>query len=52
MSICVSMRVNPSNMFSQELVSIDPSKSADLVIFHLAEEVRQIISELQVRSKE
>ncbi|XP_044068934.1 vacuolar protein sorting-associated protein 8 homolog isoform X3 [Siniperca chuatsi] len=31
----------------QELVTLDPSKSADLVVFHFAEEVQQIISELQ-----
>ncbi|KAI4812965.1 hypothetical protein KUCAC02_024324, partial [Chaenocephalus aceratus] len=33
----------------QELVTLDPSKSADMVLFHFAEEVQQIISELQVR---
>lgn len=27
---------------------MDPAKSADLVLLHLADEVRQIISELQV----
>ncbi|KAL6101432.1 vps8 [Pungitius sinensis] len=31
----------------QELVTLDPSKSADLVVFHFANEVQQIISELQ-----
>ncbi|XP_026210971.1 vacuolar protein sorting-associated protein 8 homolog isoform X2 [Anabas testudineus] len=31
----------------QELVTLDPSKSADLVVFHFTEEVQQIISELQ-----
>ncbi|TDH00911.1 hypothetical protein EPR50_G00174600 [Perca flavescens] len=31
----------------QELVTLDPSKSADLVVFHYAKEVQQIISELQ-----
>ncbi|XP_034754427.1 vacuolar protein sorting-associated protein 8 homolog, partial [Etheostoma cragini] len=31
----------------QELVMLDPSKSADLVVFHYAKEVQQIISELQ-----
>ncbi|XP_028279338.1 vacuolar protein sorting-associated protein 8 homolog isoform X2 [Parambassis ranga] len=31
----------------QELVTLDPSKSADLVVFHLSEEVQQIISVLQ-----
>ncbi|XP_051278670.1 vacuolar protein sorting-associated protein 8 homolog isoform X2 [Dicentrarchus labrax] len=31
----------------QELVTLDPSKSADLVVFHFAEEVQQIQSELQ-----
>ncbi|XP_038593280.1 vacuolar protein sorting-associated protein 8 homolog isoform X1 [Micropterus salmoides] len=31
----------------QMLVTLDPSKSADLVVFHFAEEVQQIISELQ-----
>ncbi|XP_034079092.1 vacuolar protein sorting-associated protein 8 homolog isoform X4 [Gymnodraco acuticeps] len=31
----------------QELVTLDPSKSADMVLFHFAEEVQQIISELQ-----
>uniref|UniRef100_A0A8C4I8B8 RING-type domain-containing protein n=1 Tax=Dicentrarchus labrax TaxID=13489 RepID=A0A8C4I8B8_DICLA len=35
----------------QELVTLDPSKSADLVVFHFAEEVQQIQSELQVSSK-
>uniref|UniRef100_A0A673AY71 RING-type domain-containing protein n=1 Tax=Sphaeramia orbicularis TaxID=375764 RepID=A0A673AY71_9TELE len=34
----------------QELVTLDPYKSADLVVFHFSEEVQQIISELQVRS--
>uniref|UniRef100_A0A8C3AKK9 Vacuolar protein sorting-associated protein 8 homolog n=1 Tax=Cyclopterus lumpus TaxID=8103 RepID=A0A8C3AKK9_CYCLU len=34
----------------QELVTLDPSKSADLVVFHFTKEVQQIISELQVRS--
>ncbi|CAN9500124.1 unnamed protein product [Ophioblennius macclurei] len=29
-----------------ELVTLDPSKSADLVLFHFTEEVQQIISEL------
>lgn len=37
-----------SNLFSQELVALDPGKSADLVVFHFTEEVRQIMSELQV----
>ncbi|XP_030012334.1 vacuolar protein sorting-associated protein 8 homolog isoform X2 [Sphaeramia orbicularis] len=31
----------------QELVTLDPYKSADLVVFHFSEEVQQIISELQ-----
>ncbi|XP_069394788.1 vacuolar protein sorting-associated protein 8 homolog isoform X3 [Paralichthys olivaceus] len=31
----------------QELVTLDPSKSADIVVFHLTEEVHQIISELE-----
>ncbi|XP_071337699.1 vacuolar protein sorting-associated protein 8 homolog isoform X2 [Trachinotus anak] len=31
----------------QELVTLDPSKSADMVVFHFTEEVQQIISELQ-----
>lgn len=31
----------------QELISMDPAKSADLVLLHLAAEVQQIISELQ-----
>ncbi|XP_070696841.1 vacuolar protein sorting-associated protein 8 homolog isoform X3 [Pempheris klunzingeri] len=31
----------------QELVTLDPTKSADLVVFHFSEEVQQIISELQ-----
>ncbi|KAI3362901.1 hypothetical protein L3Q82_011498, partial [Scortum barcoo] len=31
----------------QELVTLDPSKSADLVVFHFTEEVQKIISELQ-----
>ncbi|XP_056291216.1 vacuolar protein sorting-associated protein 8 homolog isoform X2 [Pseudoliparis swirei] len=31
----------------QELVTLDPSKSADLVVFHFPNEVQQIISELQ-----
>ncbi|XP_054455797.1 vacuolar protein sorting-associated protein 8 homolog isoform X2 [Anoplopoma fimbria] len=31
----------------QELVTLDPSKSADLVVFHFAKEVQQIICELQ-----
>ncbi|GLD65220.1 vacuolar protein sorting-associated protein 8 homolog, partial [Lates japonicus] len=30
-----------------ELVTLDPSKSADIVVFHLTEEVQQIISELE-----
>uniref|UniRef100_H2S9W1 VPS8 subunit of CORVET complex n=1 Tax=Takifugu rubripes TaxID=31033 RepID=H2S9W1_TAKRU len=34
-----------------ELVIFDPNKSADLVTFHFAEEVQQIISELQVESE-
>lgn len=38
-------------MCLQELVTLDPSKSADLVVFHFTEEVQQIISELQVRSQ-
>ncbi|TNN63967.1 Vacuolar protein sorting-associated protein 8 [Liparis tanakae] len=32
----------------QELVTLDPSKSADLVVFHFTNEVQQIISELQL----
>lgn len=32
----------------QELISMDPAKSADLVLLHLTDEVQQIISELQV----
>ncbi|KAK2848630.1 hypothetical protein Q5P01_008464 [Channa striata] len=32
---------------TQELVTLDPNKSADLVMFHFTEEVQQIISELQ-----
>ena len=35
-------------MFPQELVALDPGKSADLVVFHFTEEVQQIMSELQV----
>uniref|UniRef100_A0A8D0A7T0 VPS8 subunit of CORVET complex n=1 Tax=Sander lucioperca TaxID=283035 RepID=A0A8D0A7T0_SANLU len=35
----------------QELVTLDPSKSADLVVFHYAKEVQQIISELQITQK-
>ncbi|XP_035462153.2 vacuolar protein sorting-associated protein 8 homolog isoform X2 [Scophthalmus maximus] len=31
----------------QELVTLDPSKSADVVVFHFTEEVQQIISELE-----
>ncbi|KAL7384136.1 hypothetical protein ABVT39_025073 [Epinephelus coioides] len=31
----------------QELVALDPIKSAELVLFHFAQEVQQIISELQ-----
>ncbi|KAM7408077.1 hypothetical protein PAMA_001975 [Pampus argenteus] len=31
----------------QELMTLDPSKSADLVVIHFAEEVQQIISEFQ-----
>ncbi|XP_037637793.1 vacuolar protein sorting-associated protein 8 homolog isoform X2 [Sebastes umbrosus] len=31
----------------QELMTLDPSKSADMVVFHFTEEVQQIISELQ-----
>ncbi|XP_030298151.1 vacuolar protein sorting-associated protein 8 homolog isoform X2 [Sparus aurata] len=31
----------------QELVNLDPSKLADLVVFHFTEEVQQIISEFQ-----
>nr|XP_046257105.1 vacuolar protein sorting-associated protein 8 homolog isoform X3 [Scatophagus argus] len=31
----------------QELVTLGPRKSADLVVFHFTEEVRQIISDLQ-----
>ncbi|XP_042358575.1 vacuolar protein sorting-associated protein 8 homolog [Plectropomus leopardus] len=31
----------------KELVALDPIKSADLVMFHFAQEVQQIISELQ-----
>ncbi|XP_075932697.1 vacuolar protein sorting-associated protein 8 homolog isoform X5 [Anarhichas minor] len=31
----------------KELVTLDPSKSADLVVFHFAKEVQQIICELQ-----
>lgn len=31
----------------QELVTLDPSKSADLVVFHFTEEVQQIISEFE-----
>ncbi|XP_068584497.1 vacuolar protein sorting-associated protein 8 homolog isoform X2 [Cebidichthys violaceus] len=31
----------------KELVTLDPSKSADLVVFHFAQEVQQIICELQ-----
>ena len=42
----------PNHIFSQELVTLDPSKLADLVVFHFAEEVQQIISEFQVRSKQ
>uniref|UniRef100_A0A667YH51 VPS8 subunit of CORVET complex n=1 Tax=Myripristis murdjan TaxID=586833 RepID=A0A667YH51_9TELE len=34
----------------QELVALDPNKSADLVSFHFLEEVRPIISQLQVSS--
>lgn len=29
-------------------MALDPSKSADLVVFHFTDEVQQIISELQV----
>ncbi|XP_023286306.1 vacuolar protein sorting-associated protein 8 homolog isoform X2 [Seriola lalandi dorsalis] len=31
----------------QELVTLDPSRSADMVVFHFTEEVQQIISELK-----
>ncbi|XP_034040433.1 vacuolar protein sorting-associated protein 8 homolog [Thalassophryne amazonica] len=31
----------------QELVTLDPNKSADLVLFHLSEKVQQIISDIQ-----
>lgn len=41
----------PFCVFLQELVTIDPSKSADLVVFHFADEVQHIISELQVGSQ-
>lgn len=37
--------------FGQELVTFDPTKSADLVRIHFAEEVQQIISKLQVQGK-
>uniref|UniRef100_A0A669CV68 VPS8 subunit of CORVET complex n=1 Tax=Oreochromis niloticus TaxID=8128 RepID=A0A669CV68_ORENI len=33
----------------KDVVTLDPSKSADLVLFHFTTEVQQIISELQVR---
>ncbi|XP_039994817.1 vacuolar protein sorting-associated protein 8 homolog isoform X2 [Xiphias gladius] len=32
---------------TQELVTLDPCKSADIVVFHFTEEVQQIISELE-----
>ncbi|XP_047458878.1 vacuolar protein sorting-associated protein 8 homolog isoform X2 [Mugil cephalus] len=38
---------NKALQLIQELVTLDPSKSADLVVFHFTEEVQQIISELQ-----
>uniref|UniRef100_A0A671W5I5 VPS8 subunit of CORVET complex n=1 Tax=Sparus aurata TaxID=8175 RepID=A0A671W5I5_SPAAU len=35
----------------KELVNLDPSKLADLVVFHFTEEVQQIISEFQITQK-
>ncbi|XP_010792421.1 chromodomain-helicase-DNA-binding protein 1-like [Notothenia coriiceps] len=42
-----ALKYKPSDICSQELVTLDPSKSADMVLFHFAEEVQQIVSELQ-----
>uniref|UniRef100_A0A3B4FP28 VPS8 subunit of CORVET complex n=1 Tax=Pundamilia nyererei TaxID=303518 RepID=A0A3B4FP28_9CICH len=36
----------------RDVVTLDPSKSADLVLFHFTSEVQHIVSELQVRSTE
>uniref|UniRef100_A0A3Q1C4G5 RING-type domain-containing protein n=1 Tax=Amphiprion ocellaris TaxID=80972 RepID=A0A3Q1C4G5_AMPOC len=38
---------NKARQHMQELITLDPSKSADLVLFHFVDEVQQIISELQ-----
>lgn len=37
-------------IIQQELVSLDPGKLADLVVWHFTEEVQTIISELQVNN--
>lgn len=52
-AVCyIAFAYKPNHIFSQELVNLDPSKLADLVVFHFTEEVQQIISEFQVRSKQ
>lgn len=38
---------NKARQHMKELITLDPSKSADLVLFHFVDEVQQIISELQ-----
>lgn len=35
-------------MYFQELVSLDPSKQADVVAWHFADELQSIISEIKV----
>ena len=52
LSAILCFHTNLYYIFSQELVTLDPSKLADLVVFHFVEEVQQIISEFQVRSKQ